>query len=209
VVCFSNMKSVLLVSDGLLHPPWVGRWALQGFLAGMERYIIKRVRSLEQLPADLPTYAALVIYLHHKHISTAALDRFEAYLAGGGGVLAIHSPTASFKDQPRFAEILGGRFVGHGPVGAFTLEPVSPPDPVFGDVPAFQVVDELYHHELQPDIQVHFTAQQQGKPIPVVWTRVHGQGRVCYAGPGHRAGSLRSAAYQEVLRRGLAWVCVG
>jgi uncharacterized protein len=168
--------------------------------------VFEQVRSLEQLPPDLADYDALVIYLHHKHISGEALDRFEAYLAGGGGVLAIHSPTASYKDQPRFAEMLGGRFTGHGPVGAFTVTPVSPSSPVFGELPRFRVVDELYHHELQPDIQVHFTAQEQGENVPVVWTREYGQGRVCYAVPGHRLGSLRLAVYQAVLRRGLEWV---
>jgi type 1 glutamine amidotransferase len=201
------MKKILVVSDGFFHPPLVGRWVLKRTLAGWDGYAVKRLRSLEQLPPDLTDYAALVLYLHHKRISSAALDRFEAYITGGGGVLAIHSPTASYKDQPRFAEILGGRFVGHGPVGAYTLEPISPPGSLFGDLPPFQVVDELYHHALQPDIQVHFTAQERGQTIPVVWTRVHGLGRVCYACPGHRAESLRLAAYQVVLRQGLAWVC--
>ncbi len=203
------MKKVLIISSGIFHPPLVGCWILKRFMEGIGGYAFKRLRTLEHLPRDLTDYATMVIYLHQKKISAAALEKFDSYILGGGGVLAIHAATACFKGSPRFAEILGGRYVGHGPVGAFKVTPVAPLAPVFGDLPAFQVVDELYRHELQPDIQVHFTAQEQDEMVPVVWTRRHGEGRVCYTCPGHRAGSLRSAAYQEVLRRGLEWVSRG
>ncbi len=203
------MKEVLIISSGIFHPPLVGRWILNRFLEGINGYAFRHLRTLEQLPQDLPDYAAMVLYLHQKKISATALEKFDAYLSGGGGVLAIHAATACFKDTPRFSEILGGRFVGHGPVGAFCVTPVVAPDPVFGDLPAFQVVDELYRHELQPDIQVYFTAEEQGVKVPVVWTRTHGEGRVCYACPGHRAESLRLEEYQQLLLRGLEWVSGG
>jgi type 1 glutamine amidotransferase len=61
-------------------------------------------------------------------------------------------------------------------------------------------------HELQPGVEVHFTAQLEDKDVPVVWTYRHGKGKVCYAVPGHTTGSMYNQTYQQVLQRGLRWV---
>jgi type 1 glutamine amidotransferase len=197
-----------MISDGRLHPPLMGRFWLRYTLAGMERYKFAHVNSMEELPKlDLSGFHGLVLYFHHDKISEPALEAFDAFVADGGGVLAIHSATASFTDADRFTDILGGKFTGHGPVEPFDVLPVSPESEIFDKISAFQVTDELYLHDLQPDIKTHFTATHDRQPVPIVWTRGHEEGRVCYACPGHRAASLRVPEYQRVLTRGLTWVC--
>ncbi len=124
-------------------------------------------------------------------------------MSEGGGILAIHSATASFKEANRFFEILGGRFVGHGAVEKIEVKRVK--DEIF-DVGDFVIKDELYIHELQPGIDVHFTAKHEGKDIPVVWTYRYGKGKVCYAVPGHTTTSMKHPSVQGILRRGLKWV---
>jgi len=161
---------------------------------------------MEKLPENLDEYAALAIYFHHKSITVQALNTFDDYISKGGGVLAVHSATASFKDSDRFTDILGGKFTGHGPVETFTVTPVSPQSKIFQGIHAFRITDELYFHDLQPDIETHFTAMHEGQQVPMVWTRIHGVGRVCYACPGHRAKVFKDRIYQEVLIRGLKWV---
>jgi type 1 glutamine amidotransferase len=199
------MKNILLVTDGFVHPPYGGRRALHRALAQLEGYSFRHARSLGQLPVDVDSYAALVLYYHHKIISAAALDRLDSFVKNGGGVLAIHSATASFKDQPHYFDIIGGRFTGHGPVENFEVQQVK--GDVFGEIGDFIVKDELYLHELHPGIDVHFEAQHAGQAVPVVWTYRYGQGKVCYAVPGHTAESMKHPAMQEILRRGLQWVC--
>jgi uncharacterized protein len=194
----------LLVTDGFFHPPFGGRRALHRALAQLEGYAFRHVRSLEQLPTEMKQFAALVLYVHHKTISATALDRLDAFVKQGGGMLAIHSATASFKDQPHYFEIIGGRFIGHGAVENFEVKQVK--GDVFGEIRNFTVKDELYLHELQPGIDIHFTAQHAGQTVPVVWTYRYGQGKVCYAVPGHTAQSMKHPAMQEIVRRGLKWV---
>jgi type 1 glutamine amidotransferase len=126
---------------------------------------------------------------------------------GGGGVLAVHSATASYKPTRGYFEVLGGRFTGHGPVEEFEIRPARDDDPIFSGIPAFIVRDELYLHELWPDIDAHFYADHQGKPVPMVWTRTLESGRVCYVCPGHRSASMQHPAVREILRRGLQWTC--
>jgi type 1 glutamine amidotransferase len=198
------MKKVLIVSDGLFHPPRRGRRTLQRVLRCLEGYAFEAIRSLEDSPAELAGYATLVLYYHHKAISAPALARLEGFVREGGGVLALHAATASFKGtQPYFA-ILGGRFTGHGNVEEFALRKVN--DDVFAGIGDFTVRDELYLHELQPGIQVHFTAGFEGRQVPAVWTYRYGKGRVCYAVPGHTAGTLDNPTYQALLQRALEWV---
>jgi type 1 glutamine amidotransferase len=201
-------KNVLMVTDGKVHPPLMGRFWLRYALAGMQGFNFARVNSMEEiLKTDLSGFDGMVLYFHHDTISDQALDAFDAFVLHGGGVLAIHSVTASFKDADHFTDIIGGKFREHGPVEQFSLIPVKPKSEIFNGIPEFQVTDELYIHDLQPDIVPHFNTLYKGKPAPMVWTRTHGEGRVCFACPGHRAASIRIREYQQILIRALEWVC--
>ena len=199
------MKNVLLVSDGLVHPTLTARRALYQTLSGLDGFSIQRTTSLEALPNHLDGLSALVIYIHHKRISDRALTALAAFVSGGGGLLGVHSATASFKDQARYAEILGGRFTGHDRVQRFEITPQPDAGPFTG-LPAFTIRDELYLHELQPGVNVHFTSTYQSQNVPVVWTHHYGQGKVCHSVPGHTTASLRHPTVREILTRGLTWV---
>ena len=198
------MKKVLLVTDGIFHPTLLGRLAVHETLKRLDGFSFKHVSSLKKLPADLDTFSALVLHYHHSRISNTAFGKFEQFVKNGGGTLSIHATTASFKDAMPYFKILGGRFIGHGVVEDFEVQRVR--DDIFGNVENFIVKDELYIHELELGIQVHFTAKLEGKEIPVVWTYRYGKGKVCYAVPGHTTGSMRNKTYQRLLQRGLLWV---
>lgn len=200
------MKKVLLVTDGIFHPPFLARINLHKTLAELDSFEFQHIRSMEKLPGYLKDFSAIVIFLHHKKISNRALAQLDDFVSNGGGILGIHSATAAYKEQLHYFEILGGRFVGHGTVAPFTIKPVPESD-IFADIPAFTVKDELYIHELQPGITPHFTTTHEGQEIPVVWTYRYGQGRVCYAVPGHRTETMQNETYQKILQRGLIWVC--
>lgn len=208
------MNKVLLITDGFFHPTYLGRLALHKALSSplparegpgvTEKFSFKHVSSLEKLPADLDSFSALVLHYHHKTISSSGLKKLAAFVHNGGGILAIHAATASFKGTLPYFEILGGRFIGHGPVENFAVNKVR--DDIFGGIENFVVRDELYIHELRPNIEVHFTAKHEGKDIPVVWTHRYGKGKVCYAVPGHTTETMQNKTYQQVLKRGLLWV---
>jgi len=200
------MKKVLLVTDGIFHPPFLARKILNKTLAELDGFEFQHVRSMEKLPEKLNEFSALVIYLHHQKISEQALAALDNFVSNDGGILGVHTATAAFKEQMHYFEILGGRFIGHGPITPFEVKPVAGSE-IFAGIPAFNVKDELYIHELQPGIRPHFTATHEGQEVPMIWTYHYGQGRVCYAVPGHRTETMRNQTYQEILKRGLAWVC--
>jgi len=198
------MKKVLLVTDGVFHPPFLARKALRSALSELDGFHFEHIRSMEKLPDNLGTFSAMVLYFHHAKISEGALVKVDKFVSDGGGVFGIHSATASFKDEKRYFEILGGRFAGHGPVESFMVEGLE--SDIFGDIDDFIVKDELYLHETTTGIDIHFTAKYEGEKIPVVWTYSYGNGRVVYAVPGHTAETLKNKTYQKLLQQGLKWV---
>ncbi len=196
---------VLLVSAGIIHPPLSGRLALR---RALERsgFALRQVSSLGVLPALQPAqYRALVLYFHRKKISEEALQVLADYLQAGGGCLALHSASASFKEQPRFTELLGGRFRSHGPVERLQVRPALTPDPLFGPISSFEIQDERYLHDCDPGNTVHFYTEVAGQREPLVWSRRSGRGRVLYCAAGHTAASLRHPAVVEILISGLRW----
>ncbi len=198
-------KKILLVTDGIFHPPLLGRLRLHKMFSQVDGFSFVHISSLEKLPSDLSSFSALVLHFHHKTISPSALERLDTYVNNGGGILATHAATASFKQTLPYFKILGGRFIGHGRVERFQVKKLK--DGVFDEISDFEVRDELYIHELEPDIEVHFTAKHEGKDVPVVWTYRYGKGKVCYAVPGHTTGTMYNETYQEILLHGLKWIC--
>lgn len=198
------MQRILIASSGIFHPPYLGRRELAACLSVMEGCEIHSISSLENLPEHLGDFSAIVIYLHHKAISDSSLTALEDFVSNGGGLLGLHSASASFKQQPRYFSILGGRFTGHGPITEFETRQTS--GSVFAPSQPFTIKDELYLHDLQPGAETHFSTLHAGQEVPVVWTHRFGKGRVCFSSPGHTAASLRHPALQSILRQGLNWV---
>ncbi|HSJ58883.1 MAG TPA: ThuA domain-containing protein [Anaerolineae bacterium] len=202
---------VLLISSGLAHPSLLAQFYVRRALT-LPGYHLTRAASLEQLPAlDPGRYDAVVLYIHHDHLSPSALGCLQDVVGGGAGLLAIHAASASFKGNDAYYDIIGGRFVEHGPITGFRVEPArGKGDRLFGTIPPFTVRDELYRHQYDPANRVHLVTLVDGQPEPVVWTRRYpdrGGGRVCYLSLGHTLSSVRHPQVQAILQRGLAWVC--
>lgn len=199
---------ILLVSDGLVHPSVLCRFWLRRALAALPGYRYQQAASLESLVSLPPdSFRAIVVYVHHDTLSAAALECLDLFLSQGGGLLALHSASASFKDEPRYYDILGGRFDHHGPVEDFVVQGADRGDEIFGGIPSFSVRDELYRHEYDAANRIHFCTAVGDDREPIVWTRYQGQGRVCYCALGHTVSVMREAYVQQILQRGLSWVC--
>ena len=153
------MPQVLLITSGIFHPSLPGRLALRRDLAATPGVRLRHARSIEALAqTNLAALDAVVLYYHRHTISPRALDALDRFVRRGGGILAVHSATASFKQSSRYFDILGGRFIGHPPVGPLEIRPAVSADEIFGPIPPFVVTDEAYRHELR-DIRVHFVAR--------------------------------------------------
>ena len=203
----SPMRRLLIIAGGIDHPPQDAQLVLETMLRNLKNTEVVHIHSLNVLPAEL-AFDVMVLYMHENEVSRSAIINFERYVGSGGGVLAIHSATASFMNSHEYHEILGGRFNQHGPISRFVLIPEVNLE-IFRESSSFMVEDELYLHDTLPGVQPHFYALLDGKKIPVVWTYRYGIGRIFYAVPGHTLESMDNPNYQALLKTGLVWVCNG
>lgn len=198
-------RHILLISAGLFHPSVFARKKLYEIVSGS--CTVVQSPSIEgAVILKRGMFDAAVVYLHRQKISETALSAMESYVAHGGGLLGIHSATASFKQSKGWFNLMGGRFKSHEEIIEFTGNKTGAG--IF--TPAgFTVKDELYVHEIKEGISVNYSTDKGGKEVPVVWTQGYGKGRVCYVEPGHVATSLDVPEVAGIIKEGLDWVCGG
>jgi len=200
------MNKIMIISAGIVHPNLLARYYLSNHLRRVEGISLIPAGSIEATRDLNDEYAALVLYLHRQRISDEALHALDAFISRGGGLLAIHSASASFKQTPHYYEILGGRFSTHGKIAPYIVHSREGGSPLAGSLGSFPIRDELYIHDYQKDVTVHFYTERDGEREPVVWTRKHHQGSVCYIAPGHCAATMKHSAIQTIITGGLQWV---
>jgi type 1 glutamine amidotransferase len=200
------MKRILEISTGIIHPPLRARRIVHRIITDQNCYEIKRISSIEGVrKLHEGSWDAVLIYLHRQKISSQAAGILDEFVRNGGGLLGLHSASASYKTCDQFYELLGGRFKFHGPVQDFSI--VQDDASLFCQMDGVNITDELYYHTLKKDITVHFsTSDAEGVKIPLVWTRTHGTGLVCYSAPGHTVSSIENPLVQKIILKGIAWV---
>lgn len=139
----------------------------------------------------------MVVYVHRRRDAPMVVELAERYLARGGRVLALHAATASFRASERWARLLGGRFVGHGPVVEQTLRRESDAGGRREELPQrIRLRDEAYRHELVGSLDVWYR-WDDGEPA--VWLVGDESPRVAYFAPGHRSRVWAHASVRTVL----------
>ena len=144
-------------------------------------------------------------------------DTLAAFVAGGGGLLALHTASICFDDWPEWGAIVGGAWhwgrSSHPPAGAVRPQIVAD-HPVVRGVAAViadhdDMRDEVYGDMLLADgIEVLATARRtpDDGDQPVVWAHHYGAGRVVYLGFGHDADSIEHPVNRRLITQALAWI---
>jgi type 1 glutamine amidotransferase len=139
-------------------------------------------------------------------------------VAAGTGLLAVHSasvfprsPDGGVAEDHRvIAELIGCRFVSHGPdphESRFTVG-VNRAHPVARDLAAFDITHEHYHLELTaPGEVVAWREPVDGTAArePVCYVRSFGTGRVCYLQLGHDMRVWDEPAVRDLIARAAQW----
>jgi uncharacterized protein len=132
---------------------------------------------------------------------------FRDHVAGGGGLVVVHSGTASYKEIGSVRAVTGGTFIGHPPQCLVTLKPIPNHPLTTGLTDAFEVFDEHYLMELDDaDADVFLTSHSAHGTQPAGWARCEGRGRVCVLTPGHNPEVWLHPSFQQLLMNALRWV---
>jgi len=149
----------------------------------------------------------------------------EAWVRGGGGVVGLHSASATEYDWPFFVELIGARFRTHPPElrpGDVTVEDRA--HPVVAGLPArWTRTDEWYsYHERPEQLGLHVVlaldeasvtpplpADQQVGYHPMAWTHQRFGGRVFYTAMGHTPESYAEPAFLDLIAAAITWTAGG
>ncbi|MFW5866620.1 MAG: ThuA domain-containing protein [Armatimonadota bacterium] len=143
-------------------------------------------------------------------ISKEQLDPVLAAVESGVGIAGLHGGMGdAFRQSTGWQFMVGGQWVAH-PGGAdvtYEVEIVSDHAIVAG-IDDFEVTSEQYYMHVDPNNEVlavtHFP--KFGKnPVPVVWKKTWGQGRVFYSSLGHNAEVAAQEEPLTIMTRGMKW----
>ncbi|MBM3493123.1 MAG: hypothetical protein FJX72_02190 [Armatimonadetes bacterium] len=135
----------------------------------------------------------------------------------GVGLAGCHGGMCdSFREATDYQFMTGGQWVAHPGNDGVTYEVRITGDHWITEGRRnFEVTSEQYYLHVDPSNTVLAVtrfpiadgphAPNGPFDMPVVWVRLHGQGRVFYTSLGHTASALRHPESREICRRGLLW----
>lgn len=154
----------------------------------------------------------IVLYLWNHDWSSDRYRNLDAYLARGGGVVAIHSALIADKEPEKLAERWGlaaqprRTKYRHGPLDlVFDSQADNGITAGFIETP---MVDEAYWPMIGDAnrVRVVATAIEDDQSRPMLWTYQPGKGRVFASVLGHYTKTLDDPWFQILMLRGVAWV---
>src|SRR5688572_8857161 len=95
--------------------------------------------------AKLNGYDALAIYANQTRIAPQQEQAMLDFVAGGGGLVALHCASYCFHNSPKYIELVGAQFKNHG-TGTFKETIVNAEHPVMKGVSTIESWDETYVH---------------------------------------------------------------
>lgn len=152
-------------------------------------------------------------------ISGEQLNPVLEAVKGGVGIAGCHGGMCdSFREATEWQWMTGGQWVSHpGNDGTeYTVRITDPTHFITQGAPAeFQVVSEQYYMHTDPSnktLAVTKMPVADGPHVsngefdmPVIWTRMWGQGRVAYNSLGHHADIVAQAEVLPLMTRSLLW----
>ena len=206
-----TMRALVLCDDYWhpAHTPRAGLAPLANAGFGFDWIVDAREWSAARM-ADYP----VVILAKSNDISAAdrtewmtseTEEAFRAFVRDGGGLLAIHSGTAGYRETPILRAFLGGVFLQHPPQCEVTIAPHGEGALTAGLAP-FTIRDEHYQMAFEAaDATLFLDTVSEHGTQPGGWTREEGAGRVGVLTPGHNVEVWLHPTYQALLGNALRW----
>ncbi len=203
---------VLVLCDDRWHPAHIVRDGLEP-LHG-EEFTFDWIESVADWSAEqLDTYPVVVLSKANNvsasdesaWMTPAIESAFSRFVQAGHGLLAVHSGTAGYENNPVLRGLLGGVFASHPEQCPVTVRGKTDHPLCYGSE-SFTLTDEHYMMTVDdPKVDVFLTTTSEHGEQPGGWTRIEGDGRVCVLTPGHNLEIWQQPSFQTLLRNALNW----
>ncbi len=168
-------------------------------------------------PGALADLSLIVPVWTMSEISKEGAENAAAAVAAGVGLAGCHGGMCdSFRTEVLWQFMTGAQWVAHpGNDGVRYKVRMTSDDALVTGIADFDVETEQYYLHVDPAVRVHAVcdfplvdgphATNGPVAMPVVYTKMWGQGRVYYNALGHQARVIDHGAPAELIRRGLLW----
>ena len=154
-----------------------------------------------QRPSDDPAS-------HYVWMTPEQQKAVEAFVTGGGAFLNLHNSMGLYPDEGEYLKLVGGRYIGHGPLERFRVEVVDAGHPITRGIEDFSVADEQHTPPYDAD-KVHLLLRNRSDDGKVVaaagWAYEPGRGRLCHLANGHTRESLEHPTYRKLISNAIDW----
>jgi len=196
------MKKVLLFVGGEYHDIAANGELIRKALEASGENQISVVRDTKAL-RECAKYDAVALYAQDDVIADGGQRSLVNFVKEGGALLALHSANVLRRCNDFYREMLGSRFLTHGPIAEFEVFVDLPDHDIVRRVPDFKIVDELYSIERDNDVDVFASAFWHGKKAPMGYSKSFGKGNVVHLANGHDERSLTHPMFTKMMSRGL------
>jgi len=210
------MREALIVWGGWSgHEPEKGARIVAGMLEaeGFKVYVENTTEAFAD-PA-IANMSLIVPIVTMAKIEKEEVENLTGAVRGGVGLAGYHGGMCdAFRESADYQFMCGGQWVAHpGNVIDYRVDVVKPDDPIMRGISSFPYRSEQYYMHVDPSNEVLATTTFSGEyapwtagvEMPVVWKRMHGEGRVFYSSLGHVAAEFDVPEMKEILRRGMLW----
>lgn len=129
------------------------------------------------------------------------------FTAAGGNILAIHNGI-SYQSNVEFAQMIGGKFIGHPPYQKLAYNIVKSEHPIVNGISTFEMDEELYTFELDNlcDKEILMTATDGKITAPAAWAKKYGKGKIVYLAQGHDKKSFKNESFRKLIKNSVEWL---
>jgi type 1 glutamine amidotransferase len=144
-------------------------------------------------------------------LSEAGRETIRAHVAGGGGLLVLHTGSICFDDWQEWGEVVGGAWVWgesfHPPAGAVAVEVTNKDHPITRGCADFTLEDDEVYSDLaiRPDVTPLLSASNGEALQCIAWAKESGPSRVVYNALGHGEKTLSHDTHRRILARSALW----
>jgi len=158
-------------------------------------------------------YDVLLFYTSLMQLTPEEEQGLKNFVDEGGGIVAVHGASLSFKKSEFWKHLIGAEFKGHIPgTHELNIVIVDRNHPITRGVHNFQIVDEEYKHTFVDEPR-HVLARFRERPkgsdqsenMDILWTRTVGKGRLFYSALGHDQQAWNNPNWQKLIAQGLCW----
>jgi uncharacterized protein len=173
----------------------------------------KDVEKLKSLDLIVPVWTM-------GQITGEQLNPVAEAVKSGVGIGGCHGGMCdSFREATEWQFITGGQWVAHpGNSGVeYTVNITDSTHPITQGISDYKVKSEQYYMHTDPANKVLATTRfpspgadgphstNGSVDMPVVWTKMYGEGRVFYCSIGHDAAAVAQPETLELMTRGMVW----